>query len=48
MGTIVFDVKQLNASYGEELVLKNLRNWKIDFFRMYSWKYSSKSNHECD
>ena len=24
MGTIVFDVKQLNASYGEELVLKNL------------------------
>ena len=24
MGTTVFDVKQLNASYGEELVLKNL------------------------
>ena len=44
MGQTIFEVKQLNASYGEELV----RNWEINFFRMYSWKYSSKSNNECD
>ena len=43
MEKTIFEVKQLNASYGQEVILKNL-----DFSIMFTWEYSSKGHDECE